>query len=55
MNKKYEKPILNEINVMALENVSAFSSFDEFSSFATDITTYQFSSGLKEVANNEEV
>ena len=47
MNKKYQKPMLKEIKVMALENLSAFDSFDAFAEFTTNITTYQFSSGFK--------
>ena len=47
MNKKYEKPMLSTVEVSALENLSKFDSFGDFSSFTTGITTYQFSSGFK--------
>ncbi len=48
MNKEYQKPMIFEIKVMALENLSAiFEDFGAFSEFNNDITTYQFSSGFK--------
>jgi hypothetical protein len=52
MNKKYVKPELSNIEVMALENLSAFGSFDGFSSFASEITTYQFGSGKNAQGGN---
>ena len=48
MNKKYQKPMLKEIKVMALESLSAFfDNFDSFSGFEDQITGYQFASGFK--------
>lgn len=47
MNRDYVKPTLTVCKVMALENVSVFTSFEESAAFATDVTTYQFESGIK--------
>lgn len=56
MNKKYSKPMLTICNVMALENLSAiFDNFDSFGEFVGNLTTYQFTSGFKGDAVNEEV
>lgn len=48
MNKKYVKPELCDLKVTALESISAFAGLDGFSSFAQDITTYKFGSGVDE-------
>lgn len=48
MNRNYEKPTLNVCKVMALENMSVFTSFEESAAFATDVTTYQFQSGIRQ-------
>ena len=48
MNKKYQKPVLFEIKVMALEDLSAFfEEFGAFSEFNSNISTYRFVSGFK--------
>jgi hypothetical protein len=46
MNKKYVKPELCDLKVTASESISAFAGLDGFSSFAQDITTYKFGSGV---------